>query len=148
MRQVSNVVRRIAMERRFQIPCVLSCITGVYDVCVQRSPSVDGTLLKERVALHRVSVFLRLQFDNLICKKETCAIVGEPRFSPFSLSFHPQEKNAVRRRLPFLLLRESVVAGSRTSSRCACKFGRKKNGKERTDVKLLTYSGPWQQTDQ
>lgn len=32
VRTVSNAVRRIAIERWFQIPSVLSCITGVYDV--------------------------------------------------------------------------------------------------------------------
>lgn len=42
----------------------------------------------------------------------------------------------------------SVVAGSETSSRRACKFGRKKKWNERTDVRALTYGEPWQQTDQ
>lgn len=63
-----------------------------------------------------------LQKRNL-CYRRRAAIL------PFLSFFHPQEKNEVRRRLPFLLLQESVVAGSRTSSRCACKFGRKKKWK-------------------
>lgn len=83
-------------------------------------------------------------------KKKPVGWIERRDFSlSLSLSFHPEEK--MQSDDVFLLSwcrRGSVVAGSTTSLRHACKFGRKKIWKERTDVRALTYSGPWQQTDQ